>query len=109
MLGIAALSQAFYAMWSAKRQKGSGEYLLGGLIPHYFCRCAQCAPNYEDTMVPHHKYVVNLNVKIDSVANRVCTYCAIGIPKTYEQLLYIIIVTSPLPLMDLRQRLKWGL
>ena len=42
--------------------------MLGGLIPHYFCRCAQCAPNYEDTMVPHHKYVVNLNVKIDSVA-----------------------------------------
>ena len=73
MLGIAALSQAFYAMWSAKRQKGSGEYLLGGLIPHYFCRCAQCAPNYEDTMVPHHQYVVNLNVKIDSVANCVCT------------------------------------
>ena len=57
-------------------------------------------PNYEDTMVPHHKYEVNLNVKIDSVADRVCTYCAIG--KTYKQLLYIIIVTSPLPVMDFK-------
>ena len=39
-----------------------------------FCRCAQCAPNYENIMVPHHKYVINLHVRIDNVTEYVLCY-----------------------------------